>query len=126
MATIASYFEQAQLSLASYALNLQRGAFGSQNLGYVAALVDAGMSQIQAENFANAYSVVGQYTDSLSGFSGTAFADSAVNKYFAIRGTQGLFSWDGWIDWLTNVADIGADGIAIHQGIAMFNWLQHA
>ena len=122
MATIANYFEQAQLSLAAYALGLQRGAFGSQTSEYVAALVDAGMSQKQAEVFADTYAVVDQFTDSLTGFSGTVFSKNGVN-YFAIRGTEG-FSFSGAIDWLANIADVGADGIAIRQGLALFNWLQ--
>ncbi len=122
MATIANYFDQAQLSLAAYAPNLQRGAFGSQNLGYVTALTTAGMSQTQAETFADTYAVVDQYTDPLTGFSATVFADQAGNKYFAIRGTEGI-SFAGIQDWLTN-AGIGADGIAVGQGLALFNYLQ--
>ena len=58
MENIANYFEQAQLSMAAYALDLQRGAFGSQNSEYVASLKAAGMSQEQAEVFADTYSVV--------------------------------------------------------------------
>lgn len=124
MATISDYFEQAQLSTAAYALGLQPGMFGAIDYPtYVTALKNAGMSPSQAIEFANTYSVVDQFTDTLTGFSGTVFADQAGIKYFAIRGTEG-FSFSGAIDWLTNVADVGADGIAINQGVAMFNWLQ--
>ncbi len=35
-------------------------------------------------------------------------------------GTEGA-SWD---DWSTNIGDIGADGIAIEQGTALYNWYQ--
>ncbi|MGB3211135.1 MAG: calcium-binding protein, partial [Desulforhopalus sp.] len=38
--------------------------------------------------------------------------------FMAMRGTE---SWD---DLTTDVADIGFDGIAIDQGIAMYNWYQ--
>ncbi|MEO1768097.1 hypothetical protein, partial [Thiobacter aerophilum] len=122
MATITDYFAQAQLSMAAYA-TLQSGMSGEDYPGYVTALVFRGMSDVQAKAFANTYLVVDQYTDPLSGFSATVFADSSGNKYFAIRGTEtSVFS--GAIDWLTNVADVGAEGIAIRQGIALFNYLQ--
>lgn len=62
MATVTDYFAQAQLSMAAYAVELQPGMFKAADYpGYVAALVDAGMSQRQAEEFANTYSVVEQY-----------------------------------------------------------------
>ncbi|MGB3211769.1 MAG: calcium-binding protein [Desulforhopalus sp.] len=72
--------------------------------------------------FANKYAVVDQYTDPASGFSGTVFRDVSDNKiYMAIRGTEPTaFS----TDWPTNIADIGSDGIAIDQAIAMYNWYQ--
>jgi hypothetical protein len=92
MATISSYFEQAQLFLAAYALNLQQGMSGSsQTLAYLDALTFAGMSKKQAEVFANSYAVVNQFTDS-SGFSATVFDKGGV-KYFAIRGTERLFTF---------------------------------
>ncbi len=80
------------------------------------------MSDAQAKVFADTYTVIDQYTDPLTGFSGTVFSKNGVN-YFALRGTEGI-SFSGAIDWLANVADIGADGIAIGQGLALFNWLQ--
>ena len=121
MATISNYFEQAQLSMAAYAPGLQRGAFGSQNTDYVTALKFAGMSQKQAEEFANKYTVIDQSPENdPSGFSGTVFADSAGNKYLAIRGSEASI-----LDWIgTNFGEIGSEGIAISQGLAMFNWLQ--
>lgn len=123
MTTIANYFEQAQLSLAAYALDLQRGMFGGgEGSPYHTRLIGAGMSSSQATEFANTYTVVDQFTDSLTGFSATVFSKNGVN-YFAIRGTEGFFSFAGAQDWLTN-AGIGADGIAIGQGLALFNYLQ--
>ncbi len=122
MTTINNNCEQAQLSIAAYALELQRGAFGFQNTEYVGALRIAGMSQIQAETFANTYTVIDQFSDSISGFSGTIFDKGGV-KYAAIRGTEG-FTFSGYSDWLTNVGEVGPHGIAIRQGIALFNWMQ--
>lgn len=120
MATITEYFEQAQLSLAAYALNLTPGISGT---AYTGKLEAAGMSSPQAENFATTYSVVDQFTDPLTGFSATVFDKTGI-KYFAIRGTEGLFSFSGAVDWLNNVADVGAEGIAIRQGLALLNYLQ--
>ena len=123
MDTIADYFEQAQLSMAAYAPSLLSGAFGSQNPDYVTSLKLAGMSQKQAEEFANAYTVVDQYTDP-TGFSGTVFSKGGVN-YLAIRGSENVFTGAGAIDWFgADFDDIGTEGIAISQGLAMFNWVQ--
>ena len=66
MSTIADYFEQAQLSMAAYVRELQDGAIGSQNGGYVDALVNAGMSKTKSEKFAETYEVIDQYTDTIS------------------------------------------------------------
>ncbi len=125
MATITNYFEQAQLSLAAYALDLQQGMSGSnQTTSYIEKLVFAGMSQKQAETFADTYTVIDQFTDPFTGFSATIFADKQGNSYFAIRGTEPPATAAGIIDWLANIGDVGADGIAINQGLALFNYLQ--
>lgn len=123
MATIAAYFEQAQLSMAAYALDLQRGMSDSfQRQAYVAALINKGMSDTQAAEFVKTYTVVDQFTDPSTGFSATVFDKSDV-KYIAIRGTEG-FTFAGAQDWLTNVLDVSAEGIAVRQGLALFNYLQ--
>jgi hypothetical protein len=83
MTTIAQYFEQAKLSLAAYALNLTQGVSGKL---YTDALEAAGMTATQAATFANTYTVVDQYIDSM-GFSATLF-QSGTQKYLAIRGTE--------------------------------------
>ncbi|MBI4207825.1 MAG: hypothetical protein HY527_22630 [Betaproteobacteria bacterium] len=119
MATISDFFAQTQLSMAAYAEGLQ---FGMSNADYRAALVSKGMSAKQAEVFADTYAVVDQYTDPITGFSATVF-DKAGVKYFAIRGTEG-FTFAGAQDWLTNVLDVSAEGIAVRQGLALFNYLQ--
>lgn len=75
MSTIANYFLQAQLSLAAYAIDLQRRMFRAVDFpAYVTALVNAGMFQKQAEVFADTYAVIDQFADPLTGFSATVFA----------------------------------------------------
>ncbi len=63
--------------------------FGQQNTDYVAKLTSnaVGMSDTQAKLFADTYSVVDQFTDPVSGFSGTVFEKDG-KRYFAIRGTE--------------------------------------
>lgn len=129
MASINDYFAQAQLSMAAYALNLQPGMSDSY-LGnaYRSALVDKGMSVAQATEFAKTYSVVYQSPENdPSGFSATIFSDQSGRYYFAVRGSNGnpLDLEDFWKDWFrTNIGDIGGDGIAVKQGLALFNYLQ--
>lgn len=122
MAMISDYFEQAQLSQATYADGLQKDMFGGgtpeKPSDYANLLIDGGMSKSQAIDFANTYTVVEQYTDPTSGFSGTVFTRLDENDiqqtYMAIRGTDGgPFSVPGFTDWSENIADIGSDGIAI-------------
>jgi Ca2+-binding RTX toxin-like protein len=127
MATITEYFDQGHLSEAAYVEGLQSGWIGGGTdidpSGYALQLMDEGnrMSKTQAIAFANNYKVIDQYTDSRSGFSGTVFQDQSDQVYIAIRGTE-PFAFG--TDWRTNIGDIGADGIAIDQGIAMYNWYQ--
>ena len=87
MTTITNYFEQAQLSMAAYALNLQPGMSGAADTNYTNRLETAGMSASQAKEFAKNYSVIDQSTDPVSGFSGTVFSKGGV-KYIAIRGAE--------------------------------------
>ena len=124
MATISEYFEQGQLSQAAYASGLMSNMSGGGNPGdpsdYADLLIDGGMSETQAIDFANKYKVVDQYEDSGSGFSGTVFQDTSGKIFMAMRGTEPTSG----SDWSTNIADIGSDGIAIDQGIALYNWYQ--
>ncbi|PHR28437.1 MAG: hypothetical protein COA36_06040 [Desulfotalea sp.] len=120
MINMEDYYWQALLSEAAYAENLSKDMFGQDNASYTDALMDAGkgMSETQAIAFANMYTVIDQYTDPASGFSGTVFKDTSDKIFIAIRETE------SWADVTTDVADIGANGIAIDQGIAMYNWYQ--
>lgn len=128
MATVADYFEHAQLSMAAYAVGLQEGMFGGgEGSPYHTALVGAGMSSSQATKFANTYTVIAQSPDTGffgNGFSATVFENNDTGAItIAIRGTE-LPS--GFINDLlgTDIGDIGFDGIAVSQGIALYNWLQ--
>jgi hypothetical protein len=49
------------------------------------------------------------------------FQDTSGQIFMAMRGTEPA---EISTDWSTNIGDIGADGIAIEQGIAMYNWYQ--
>jgi len=124
MATINDYFIQAELSQAAYGKGLTKGMIGGGSPGatsnYAKALITGGMSEAQAIAFADKYTVDNQIPDTGSGFSGTIFKDASGQKYMAIRGTEGLNP----LDWMTNVADIGSDGVAISQGLDMYNWYQ--
>jgi Ca2+-binding RTX toxin-like protein len=121
MVTISEYFQQAQLSRAAYALGLYAGM---RQEDYIAALVDKGMSTKQAEEFSAAYDVVTQSPETGvfgTGFSATVFKNKASGKFsIAVRGSE--LAADDWI--AAGLGDIGADGIAIDQGIALYNWLQ--
>ena len=116
MATITEYFEQAQLSLAAYALNLTTGISG---VAYTDKLKAAGMSSSQAISFATAYSVIDQFTDSVTGFSATVFA-KGTEMFFAIRGTEPT----SISDWLADIDLALGTGIASNQTLAMYNYFQ--
>jgi hypothetical protein len=53
--SINTYFENAQLSLAAYGLNLSPGM---SRANYEAALRQAGMAEVQAQDFADTYSII--------------------------------------------------------------------
>ncbi len=122
MENTSSYFEQAQLSMAAYSLNLQRGMSGSSDVNYVT-LLRGNMSEVQAKAFADTYRVVGQYNDP-TGFSGTVFERTDGEIFFAIRGSQNIFTEEGNLDVATDLLEIGREGVAVNQGLSMFNWLQ--
>lgn len=118
MATITNYFEQAQLSLAAYSLNLQRGMFGAADTNYIRALRNAGMSDAQATEFAKNYSVIDQYTDPATGLSATVF-QKGTQYFLALRGTE-----------VTDILDYIADaqllfgGAARAQIVSLYNYVQ--
>ena len=63
---VVDQFVHAELALAAYALNLSPALSG---IAYRKALSNAGMSADQADNFANKWVVLDQFTDSASGAS---------------------------------------------------------
>ncbi|MBI4937116.1 MAG: hypothetical protein HY846_02645 [Nitrosomonadales bacterium] len=88
------------------------------------------MTPTQAAAFASTYTVVDQYSDPLSGFSATVFEKGGV-KYLAVRGTEkptaSVTGFTAFLaDWGTNINGIGGNGIAVDQGIAMFNYYLRA
>lgn len=121
MSTFTDSFEQAQLSMAAYALNLQSGMFGASDTNYTDALEHAGMSSNQAEAFAQEYTVIDQYADPVTGFAGTVFEKDG-NYYFAMRGTEP----NEFVNDVVNadLGEIGFDGLAFSQALSMYNWLQ--
>ena len=120
MAAITNYFEQAQLSLAAYALDLQSGMIGEAYPQYVPKLISAGMAEAQAKSFANTYTVLSQSAPNVNGFSATLFQDASGKKILAIRGTDDLF------DALTDVVSIALLGTTAIQSqyYALENYYQ--
>ena len=128
--TIATYFEQAQLALAAYALNLQQGMPTGL---YKDALIAAGMTAIQATRFADRYEIIDSQQNTLSGFAATLFrerttpetlaAGTAGQYHLAVRGTE--FDIDKVNDLI--IADAGGillNGVARAQVTDMYNYYQ--
>ena len=109
---ISSYFENAQLSFASYAV-LQNTMSQEQ---YINSLINsAGMATQQAIDFSNTYKIIDQFTDTLSGFSATVFQNRETQEYtFAIRGTEDIIDI-----WYADILGIALDGSAQAQINAM-------
>jgi len=106
MSTINECFQQSELALAAYALNLSSSM---PIVDYISNLKNAGMSTDQAAHFAQTYAVAAQYSDG-TGLSATVFADAAGNTYLAIRGTEMTVQ-----DLLTDVIDIALFGTTAFQ-----------
>jgi hypothetical protein len=113
--TIQDYFDNAQLSQASYAKlfegmkasDIQNALHFEQGEGTY--------SQSQASQFAQKYSIVHSQQNTVSGFSATVFKDTAGGYTFAIRGTEPS---DFSPDVLSaDFGDIGGDGIALKQAV---------
>jgi|CXWL01.1.fsa_nt_gi hypothetical protein len=117
MSTIQNLFQQAQLAEAAYAdfSDPTKTIFDALTTG------NGKFSQAQATAFINEWEVVSQQPNTGKGFSGTVFQNIATGEYvFAARGSEANLT-----DWgPTNLGDIGSDGIAISQGLDMFNYYQ--
>ncbi len=120
MNDIERYYLQSELALASYTNLLVR-------IPNTVALQDdgKGMSAAQAAKFAETYTVVTQYNDTLAegglgtSFSATVFKDAGGNLTLAIRGTAEL---TGSPNDLTTDASIFAGGAGYDQIVALYNW----
>ncbi len=121
---ITNYYENAQLSLAAYALGLTPG-MGKDNPNYIQALKDAGMVENQAIEFTSRYSVIHQYTDPATGFSATIFQKD-TETVIAFRGTELSFPdiYNTDLGDLLNDASLALGGIAADQIISMYNYYQ--
>lgn len=104
MPTASQIFTQSELSQAAYA-DLYNGILQND---LIAALVDTGFTQLQAEDFASTYTVIDRKFDD-TGLSVTLFEDTSGKQHVAIRGTQ-----DG-MDFLTDIIFIGLVGSITRQ-----------
>jgi len=124
MATSNELFNNAELSLAAYAV-LQNITTPASTSSYLQQLKDAGMSETEATQFAIRYpTILSVATDPISGFQATVFSTGPAGNppnqtTVAIRGTQP-----------TSPADISEDisiimgGTALDQVLSMVNWWQ--
>ncbi|MCU7920929.1 MAG: hypothetical protein KZQ95_21615 [Candidatus Thiodiazotropha sp. (ex Epidulcina cf. delphinae)] len=92
---------------------------------YISALVNKDFSQVQAEDFVTHWRIAHHQPNTDTGFSATIFEslDNPGDYVFAMRGTEPTAQW-GIDITLADIADIGADGIALKQGIDLFNYYQ--
>ncbi|MEZ5617337.1 MAG: hypothetical protein R3E40_03545 [Rhodocyclaceae bacterium] len=126
MSTIPQIYDQSELTLAAYA-NLTPGV--TNDLIRREALVAAGLSAKQAEEFAKKYPmVVAQFNDTPdeggmgTSFSATVFKDASGNLKLAFRGTAELFASPS--DLFPTDATIATSGVGYDQVLAMWNWWQ--
>ena len=116
----------AEFALAAYA-TLNNGTLDNDEQRE--ALEAAGMSEVQANNFASNYSVVTQFNDTETSFSATetsfsatVFKDTSGNLTLGIRGTLELVGSPN--DIIPTDADIAFNGAGYDQIVAMYNWWQ--
>ena len=132
MNTITQLFDQAELAEAAYA-NFWDKTTNSIILdkeNVQAALKNQGFSTKQAADFLTHWKIIDQCPNTDSGFSATVFerldGPDAGKLYIATCGTEGSKLFDGSLegekDIIEDLANIGADGIAINQAIDMYNW----
>jgi hypothetical protein len=126
MSNISQIFDTSELALAAYA-NLTPGV--TNDSVRREALVAAGMSAKQAEEFARKYpTVITQFNDTPAeggmgtSFSATVFRDASGNLTLAIRGTAEL--WGTSNDLSPADRQILLSGAGYDQIVAMWNWWQ--
>ncbi|MBT3029756.1 MAG: hypothetical protein KME36_01440 [Candidatus Thiodiazotropha sp. (ex Lucina pensylvanica)] len=86
---------------------------------------DKGFSLTQAADFVTHWRVAHHLPNTSTGFSATIFEslDNPGEYVFAMRGTEPTAQWGTDIT-LTDIADIGADGIALYQAVDLVNYYQ--
>lgn len=115
------------LSEAAYA-NIQTarnvdGTFNDQKILLALTSNGQGLTNSQALHLTDQWRVVAHQPNTSSGLSATLFEHKGNGELaLAVRGTEGLFSFNGATDWLTNIGDVGADGIAIRQALDLYNF----
>ncbi|MCG8024573.1 MAG: hypothetical protein JAZ02_11390 [Candidatus Thiodiazotropha endolucinida] len=119
---IRTSYQYSILSEASYADFDTNGAIAQTDVEN--ALVAREFSSAQAADFITHWQVVHHLPNTPTGYSATVFEsfDNPGEYVFAIRGTEPPH----WLTdvVLTDIADIGADGIALNQAIDLFNYYQ--
>lgn len=120
-------YRMALLAEASYVdFDPARRSGGSYDEAAVESLLmDHGLTGDQASFFIERWKVVDHLPNTSSGLSATVLQSKTEAGAFviAVRGTEGApFTPSGAIDWSTNIGDIGADGIAMEQGIDLLNY----
>ncbi|MCG7980127.1 MAG: hypothetical protein G8D81_01110 [gamma proteobacterium symbiont of Clathrolucina costata] len=120
---IRTSYQYSILSEASYADFDTIGAITQTDVEN--ALIAREFSNTQAADFITHWQVVHHLPNTSTGFSATIFEslDNPGHYVFAMRGTEPTAQWGTDIT-LTDIADIGADGIALNQGIDLFNYYQ--
>ena len=109
-------FSESLLAQAAYANNLSSD---KTELEFINELLQVdGVTQAQAELIASSYTVVGQFTNSTTGFSATMFKDSSDNYHFSIRGSN----VDEPVDWYDANLGNGFFGLAYNQAADMLNF----
>jgi hypothetical protein len=112
-------FEYAALSQAAYA-SLPEGITGTAYVSALSATNGADMSVVQAQQFADAYTVVDQQRNTVSGFSATLFQKNGQYT-LATRGSENFFTGSGLVDWVAaDIGQIGKYGTNIGAGWSVF------
>ncbi|MDF1588647.1 MAG: hypothetical protein P1P93_05755 [Gammaproteobacteria bacterium] len=119
---INAYYENSQLAQAAYAV-LTEGMTPPQIEAALGFEQQSNYSVTQGNIFAEQYDVIDSQQNTDTGFSATLFQDQAGTYTLAIRGTELTTDFSNDV-LLTDIADIGADGIALKQAVDLFNYYQ--
>ena len=88
------------------------------------ALTDNQLSSTLAKHVVDNWSLISYQPNTLTGFSATLFKNRLSGEFaLAIRGTENGTSVFSPLDWLTNISDIGSQGIAVNQAVDLYNYI---